>query len=90
MLELLNDGSAEDAVGLEAEELTAHQIAVCERLVGKDLVRFDIGWRYSCWFRLTPAGREALRLLRSEDRRGAARASRSQSVRARTGTGGEA
>jgi hypothetical protein len=64
MLELLDDGPEENSVGLEAEQLNAYQIAVCERLVGKELVRFDIGWRYSCWFRLTAAGRGVLELLR--------------------------
>lgn len=65
MLGLLDDGATEDSVGLEAEELNSYQIAVCERLVGRDLVRFDIGWRYSCWFRLTPEGRDALEQLRA-------------------------
>ncbi|WP_152046790.1 hypothetical protein [Aureimonas psammosilenae] len=70
MMALLDDGPETDSVGLEAEALTASQIAVCERLAGKDLVRFDVGWRYSCWFRLTPAGREALYLLRCSGKSG--------------------
>jgi hypothetical protein len=63
MLARMDDGPEDDSVGLEAEALSAPQIAVCERLVGRDLARFDVGWRYSCWFRLTPAGRAALREL---------------------------
>jgi hypothetical protein len=63
VLMLLDDGPAEDSIGMELEDFRGHQLTVAERLRDRGLVEHQFGWRGTLWFRLSPAGRS---LLRSE------------------------
>jgi hypothetical protein len=58
---LLDDGPAEDSVGMEIEDFRGHQLAIAERLQDMGLVETQFGWRFTLWFRLSVKGRDLLR-----------------------------
>ncbi|GGD29013.1 hypothetical protein GCM10011335_35200 [Aureimonas glaciei] len=61
VLMLLDDGPAEDSVGMELDQFRGCQVDVAERLKDKGLVETQFGWRFTLWFRLTAKGRNLLR-----------------------------
>ena len=61
VLMLLDDGPAEDSVGMEFEDFRRHQLAIAERLKDMGLVETRFGWRFTLWFRLSVKGRNLLR-----------------------------
>ena len=61
VLMLLNDGPAEDSVGMELEDFRGYQLVVAERLQDMGLVESRSGWRSTLWFRLSAKGRDLLR-----------------------------
>jgi hypothetical protein len=61
VLLLLDDGAAEDSVGMELEDFRGHELEVAERLKDRGLVETQFGWRMTLWFRLTPPGRALLK-----------------------------
>lgn len=62
LLGLLDDAPQEDSVGVETGDLSDAQLAQCLELHTLGLVSADIGWRDTCWFRLTPRGRRVHRV----------------------------
>jgi hypothetical protein len=58
---LLDDGPAEDSVGMELDQFRGYQLVVAERLKTMGLVETHFGWRFTLWFRLTVKGRNLLR-----------------------------
>lgn len=61
VLMLLDDGPAEDSVGMELDDFRGHQLRTAERLRDIGLVEHQFGWRMTLWFRLSPAGRALLK-----------------------------
>jgi DNA-binding MarR family transcriptional regulator len=61
VLMLLDDGPAEDSVGMELEDFRGQLAEVAERLSRMGLVETRFGWRFTLWFRLTVKGRNLLR-----------------------------
>jgi hypothetical protein len=61
VLMLLDDGAAEDSVGMELEDFRGAELDIAERLKDRGLVEAQFGWRMTLWFRLTQAGRALLR-----------------------------
>ncbi|WP_279482868.1 hypothetical protein [Aureimonas sp. SK2] len=63
MLRRLDDGPARDSVGLHTGDLATDELRRCLELHALGLVSVAIGWRDTCWFRLTAAGRRLGRQL---------------------------
>ncbi|WP_182083873.1 hypothetical protein [Aureimonas sp. ME7] len=61
MLSRLNDAPARDSVGLRTGELSLDELRRCLELHALGLVSATVGWRDTCWFALTPAGRRIRR-----------------------------
>ncbi len=63
MLRRLDDGPARDSVGLHTGDLATDELRRCLELHAMGLVSVAIGWRDTCWFRLTASGRRLGRQL---------------------------
>ncbi len=63
VLRRLDDGPARDSVGLQTDDLATEELRQCLELHAMGLVSVAIGWRDTCWFRLTTAGRRIGRQL---------------------------
>lgn len=63
MLRRLDDGPSRDSVGLHTDELATDELRHCLELHALGLVSAAIGWRDTCWFRLTASGRRIGRQL---------------------------
>lgn len=65
LLRRLDDGPVEDSVGLEMSEMTGRELKTADYLTGARLAEVVPGWRMTFWYRLTPRGRQMLRVLSS-------------------------
>ncbi|MBB4005498.1 hypothetical protein GGR03_004600 [Aurantimonas endophytica] len=65
LMHRLNDGPAEDSVGLEMNEMTGHELRAADHLTGAKIAEVVPGWKMTFWYRLTPRGREMLQVLSS-------------------------
>ncbi|MBB4004588.1 hypothetical protein [Aurantimonas endophytica] len=63
LMRRLNEGPEEDCVGLEMNEMTGRELQAADYLTGAKLAEVVRGWQMSFWYRLTPRGRQMLRML---------------------------
>ena len=65
LMHRLNDGPVEDSVGLEMGEMTGRELQAADHLTRLKVAEVVPGWRMTFWYRLTPQGRQMLRVLSS-------------------------
>lgn len=63
LMHRLNAGPEKDCVGLEMNEMTPRELQAVGHLTGAKLAEVVPGWRSTFWYRLTPRGRQILRML---------------------------
>lgn len=63
LMRRLADGPEEDAVGLEMDEMTGHELQTADYLTSAKLAEIVPGWNMTFWYRLTPRGRKMLQVL---------------------------
>jgi hypothetical protein len=61
MLGALDDAPTEDSVGREIGTFRGNDFRTADSLVRRGLARFDVGRFLDCYYRLTEAGRAAIR-----------------------------